>query len=107
MSAQLKEQWETMDLKGLSQAIADKNEEQKTFYNANKGRWDGDRVTIFENRNKELEKMVLRQKSLQKVEASTDDSLRAREISSALKTPYFLRPTPKAMNGSPAWKPVK
>jgi HK97 family phage major capsid protein len=68
MSAQLAEQWESMDLKGLCQAIAEKNEEQKTFYNANKGRWDGDRVTIFENRNKELEKMVLRQKSLQKVE---------------------------------------
>jgi hypothetical protein len=55
MSAQLAEQWESMDLKGLCQAIAEKNEEQKTFYNANKGRWDGDRVTIFENRNKELD----------------------------------------------------
>lgn len=62
------EQWETMDLKSLSHHITEKNEEQRTFYNANKGRWDQDRVTIFENRNKELEKMVAKQKSLQKVE---------------------------------------
>jgi HK97 family phage major capsid protein len=68
MSAQAAEQWESQDLKALSQIIAEKNEEQRTFYNANKGRWDNDRVTIFENRNKELEKMVARQKSLQKVE---------------------------------------
>jgi HK97 family phage major capsid protein len=57
-----------MDLKGLSLHIAEKAEEQRTFFNANKGRWDNDRVTIFENRNKELEKMVAKQKSLQKVE---------------------------------------
>lgn len=68
MSTQVAEQWETMDLKSLSQHIAEKNEEQRTFYNSNKGRWDQDRVTIFENRNKELEKMVAKQKSLQKVE---------------------------------------
>lgn len=68
MSTQVAEQWETMDLKSLSHHIAEKNEEQRTFYNANKGRWDNDRVTIFENRNKELEKMVAKQKSLQKVE---------------------------------------
>lgn len=68
MTAQATEQWENLDLKALSQHIADKNEEQRTFYNANKGRWDNDRVTIFENRNKELEKMVTKQKSLQKVE---------------------------------------
>jgi HK97 family phage major capsid protein len=68
MSAQVAEQWENLDLKGLSLHIAEKNDEQRTFYNANKGRWDQDRVTIFENRNKELEKMVAKQKSLQKVE---------------------------------------
>lgn len=68
MSAQVAEQWESMDLKGLSLCIAEKAEEQRTFYNANKGRWDEDRATIFENRNKELEKMVTKQKSLQKVE---------------------------------------
>jgi HK97 family phage major capsid protein len=68
MSAQLAEQWEGMDLKGLSLAIAEKNEEQKTFFTANKGRWDNDRVTIYENRNAEIEKMVARQKSLQRVE---------------------------------------
>lgn len=68
MSAQTTEQWESMDLKSLSQHIADKNEEQRTFYNANKARWDNDRVTIFTNRNKELEKMVAKQKSLQAVE---------------------------------------
>lgn len=68
MSPEITPQWESMDLKSLSQHIADKNEEQKTFYNANKGRWDNDRVTIFSNRNQELEKMVARQKSLQKVE---------------------------------------
>lgn len=68
MSAQVAGQWESMDLKGLSLHIAEKAEEQRTFFNANKGRWDNDRVTIFENRNKELEKMVAKQKSLQKVE---------------------------------------
>jgi HK97 family phage major capsid protein len=68
MSAQVAEQWESADLKGLSLLIAEKAEEQRTFFNANKGRWDNDRVTIFENRNKELEKMVAKQKSLQKVE---------------------------------------
>lgn len=68
MSAQVADQWESMDLKGLSLHIAEKAEEQRTFFNANKGRWDNDRVTIFENRNKELEKMVAKQKSLQKVE---------------------------------------
>lgn len=68
MSTVIAEQWETLDLKSLSQHIAEKNDEQRTFYNANKGRWDQDRVTIFENRNKELEKMVAKQKSLQKVE---------------------------------------
>lgn len=65
---QTSQPWESMDLTTLSQTIADKNEEQRTFYNANKGRWDNDRVTIFENRGKEIEKMVSRQKSLQKVE---------------------------------------
>lgn len=68
MSTQVVDQWESMDLKALSLHIAEKNEEQRTFYNANKGRWDQDRVTIFENRNKELEKMVAKQKSLQRVE---------------------------------------
>jgi HK97 family phage major capsid protein len=68
MSVQVADQWESMDLKSLSLHIAEKNEEQRTFYNANKGRFDNDRVTIFENRNKELEKMVAKQKSLQKVE---------------------------------------
>jgi HK97 family phage major capsid protein len=68
MSAQVADQWESMDLKALSLHIAEKADEQRTFFNANKGRWDNDRVTIFENRNKELEKMVAKQKSLQKVE---------------------------------------
>jgi hypothetical protein len=66
--AQVAEPWENMDLKQLSLHIAEKNEEQRTFYNANKGRFDQDRVTIFENRNKALEKMVAKQKSLQRVE---------------------------------------
>lgn len=68
MNAQVAEQWESMDLKALSLHIAEKNEEQKTFYNANKGRWDDDRATIFENRNQVLEKMVAKQKSLQRIE---------------------------------------
>jgi HK97 family phage major capsid protein len=68
METQVKEQWESMDLKGISLAIAEKNDEQKRFGEANKGRWDDDRLTIYENRNKEIEKMVARQKSLQKVE---------------------------------------
>jgi HK97 family phage major capsid protein len=68
MSAQVAEKWESMDLKALSLHIAEKNEEQRTFCNANKGRWDNDRVTILESRNAELEKMVAKQKSLQRVE---------------------------------------
>lgn len=68
MSAQVAEKWEGMDLKALSLHIAEKNEEQRTFCNANKGRWDNDRVTILESRNTELEKMVAKQKSLQRVE---------------------------------------
>src|SRR5262245_54877685 len=68
MSTQTAEQWESMDLKGLSLAIAEKNDEQKRFGDANKGRWDNDRITIYENRNTEIEKMITKQKSLQKVE---------------------------------------
>jgi HK97 family phage major capsid protein len=64
----VKSPWESMDVKSLSQEIATKNEEQRTFYKANKDRWDDDRVTIFENRNKELKAMTERQAKLQKVE---------------------------------------
>lgn len=65
---QVKQPWESMNLNAISQAIAEKNEEQRTFYKANKDRWDDDRVTIFESRNDELKAMTARQTQLQKVE---------------------------------------
>lgn len=65
---QVKQPWEGMNLIAISQAIAEKNEEQRTFYKANKDRWDDDRVTIFESRNNELQAMTARQSQLQKVE---------------------------------------
>lgn len=71
MSAQpeVKQPWESLDLQALSQAIADKNDEQRSYYKANKDRWDDDeRITIFENRNKELKSMIERQSKLQKIE---------------------------------------
>lgn len=63
-----KQPWEGMDLKALSQAIADKNDEQKSYYKANKDRWDDDRIGIFEQRNAELKSMVERQSKLQRIE---------------------------------------
>lgn len=67
-TVEVKSPWESMDVKALSLWIADANEKQRSFYKANDGRWDEDRFTIFEQRNKELEAATAKHHKLQSVE---------------------------------------
>jgi HK97 family phage major capsid protein len=65
---EVRSQWESMDVKSLSQWIASQAENQRSFYKANEGRWDDDRFAIFEQRNKELEAAIAKQQKLQAAE---------------------------------------
>lgn len=67
--AEVRPPWESVnDVKQLSQLIAEKANEQKTYYNANRTRWDDERATIFEAKTEEIKRMSAKQKSLQKIE---------------------------------------
>lgn len=65
---EVKEQWESLDLKALRGWVAVKAEEQRSFYKANEGRWDDDRFSIFEQRNKNLEAAIAKKSKLEAAE---------------------------------------
>lgn len=59
--------FENLDLKGLSQWVAEKNDEQQRFIKASEGKWDDDRLAIVESRTKELESAQKRLNQLSRV----------------------------------------
>lgn len=80
--AQVTAPWENMNLKELSQFVVEAAEKQQAYFKANEGRWDNDRLTIFRERNKELEAATARKAQLAETQLMYD---RAAEVSKSMK----------------------
>jgi HK97 family phage major capsid protein len=94
--AQVTAPWENLGLKDLSAWVVDAAEKQQAYFKSNEGRWDNDRLTIFRERNKELEAATARKAQLAETQLMYD---RAAEVSKSMKEPVEHPPF-QGNNGS-------